>query len=229
MLWETIRKCKVEKHDHHREAAAAARRSSDVETAMFEAGKGPGFVDNMVPTSNDSPQAHINEENALNEISIEKDVDGFHPLNIGKLGMKGRDPLFQPCTPKGCLELLSHSGISVKSKRAVVVGRALFVKRDIIIAAAGQANMIKGDLDQTRAQQLLMLVQMPLMTQVESRAIGSVGDVDFEQACKVLWMGDSACGVELLGEVAVLEEEVVRVEEQAVNVRQGLYEEAVKI
>lgn len=43
---------------------------------------------------------HINEENVLNEISIEKDVDGFHPLNIGKLGMKGRDPLFQPCTPK---------------------------------------------------------------------------------------------------------------------------------
>ncbi|KAF9602458.1 hypothetical protein IFM89_028009 [Coptis chinensis] len=71
--------------------------------------------------------AHINEENVLNEISIEKDVDGFHPSNIGKLGMKGRDPLFQPCTPKGCLELLSRSGISVKSKRAVVVGRSNIV------------------------------------------------------------------------------------------------------
>ncbi|KAI4319411.1 hypothetical protein MLD38_033010 [Melastoma candidum] len=43
---------------------------------------------------------HINEERVLSEISIEKDIDGFHPLNIGKLAMKGRDPLFLPCTPK---------------------------------------------------------------------------------------------------------------------------------
>jgi len=43
---------------------------------------------------------HINEETVLTEISLEKDVDGFHPLNIGKLAMKGRDPLFLPCTPK---------------------------------------------------------------------------------------------------------------------------------
>nr|CAB3463941.1 unnamed protein product [Digitaria exilis] len=43
---------------------------------------------------------HINEEKILSEISIEKDVDGFHPLNIGKLAMKGREPLYVPCTPK---------------------------------------------------------------------------------------------------------------------------------
>lgn len=43
---------------------------------------------------------HINEEKILSQISLEKDVDGFHPLNIGKLAMKGRDPLFIPCTPK---------------------------------------------------------------------------------------------------------------------------------
>lgn len=43
---------------------------------------------------------HINEEKVLSAISIEKDVDGFHPLNIGRLAMKGRDPLFVPCTPK---------------------------------------------------------------------------------------------------------------------------------
>ena len=40
--------------------------------------------------------SHINEEKVLAEISIEKDVDGFHPLNIGKLSMKGREPLFVP-------------------------------------------------------------------------------------------------------------------------------------
>ncbi|KAI3425506.1 Methenyltetrahydrofolate cyclohydrolase [Psidium guajava] len=117
---------------------------------------------------------HINEEKVLSEISIEKDVDGFHPLNIGKLAMKGREPLFLPCTPKGCLELLSRSGISTKGKKAVVVGRSNIVglpvsllllkadatvtvvhshthdpesiirEADIIIAAAGQAMMIKG-------------------------------------------------------------------------------------
>lgn len=49
---------------------------------------------------------HINEEKILTEISLTKDVDGFHPLNIGKLAMKGRDPLFVPCTPKVFLELV---------------------------------------------------------------------------------------------------------------------------
>ncbi|KAJ0976266.1 hypothetical protein J5N97_018231 [Dioscorea zingiberensis] len=118
---------------------------------------------------------HINEDNVLSEISIEKDVDGFHPLNIGKLAMKGREPLFMPCTPKGCLELLSRSGISIKGKKAVVLGRSNIVglpvallllkagatvtivrfhapdsakiicEADIVIAAAGQAMMIKGD------------------------------------------------------------------------------------
>lgn len=51
---------------------------------------------------------HINEEKVLSEISIGKDVDGFHPLNIGKLAMKGREPLFQPCTPKVLVIASSH-------------------------------------------------------------------------------------------------------------------------
>ncbi|KAF9608936.1 hypothetical protein IFM89_012104 [Coptis chinensis] len=89
--------------------------------------------------------AHINEENVLNEISIEKDVDGFHPLNIGKLGMKGRDPLFQPCTPKGCLELLSRSGISVKSKRAVVVGRSNIVGLPDCVASSQSDAFIASE------------------------------------------------------------------------------------
>ncbi|EPS60119.1 hypothetical protein M569_14686, partial [Genlisea aurea] len=48
---------------------------------------------------------HINEEKILSEISLDKDVDGFHPQNIGKLAMKGRAPLFVPCTPKVLLTL----------------------------------------------------------------------------------------------------------------------------
>jgi 5,10-methylene-tetrahydrofolate dehydrogenase/methenyl tetrahydrofolate cyclohydrolase len=46
---------------------------------------------------------HINETRVLDAISLEKDVDGFHPTNIGALAMRGRTPLFVPCTPKvGC-------------------------------------------------------------------------------------------------------------------------------
>ncbi|XP_028068796.1 bifunctional protein FolD 2 [Camellia sinensis] len=157
---------------------------------------------------------HINEEKVLSEISIEKDVDGFHPLNIGKLAMKGREPLFLPCTPKGCLELLSRSGISIKGKKAVVVGRSNIVglpvsllllkadatvtvvhshtrdpesiirEADIIIAAAGQAMMVKGSWIKPGAAVIDVgtnAVDDP------SRKSGYrlVGDVDFHEACKV--------------------------------------------
>lgn len=69
----------------------------------------------------------MNEENILNAVSIEKDVDGFHPLNIGRLAMRGREPLFVPCTPKGCIELLHRYGIDIKGKKAVVIGRSNIV------------------------------------------------------------------------------------------------------
>jgi len=49
---------------------------------------------------------HLKEEPILHAISLEKDVDGFHPVNIGRLAMKGRDPLFIPCTPYGDIVLL---------------------------------------------------------------------------------------------------------------------------
>ncbi|KAK8796342.1 hypothetical protein JH06_4384 [Blastocystis sp. subtype 4] len=119
---------------------------------------------------------HINEERILNAISIEKDVDGFHPLNIGKLSMKGRTPLFVPCTPKGCIELLDRYHVEIAGKNAVVIGRSNIVgipvamlllgrnatvtichshtknlkehlmNADIIVAAVGVANLVKGDM-----------------------------------------------------------------------------------
>lgn len=70
---------------------------------------------------------HMNEQNILNAVSIEKDVDGFHPLNIGRLAMRDREPLFVPCTPKGCIELLHRYDIGIKGKRAVVIGRSNIV------------------------------------------------------------------------------------------------------
>lgn len=69
----------------------------------------------------------MNEQNILNAVRIEKDVDGFHPLNIGRLAMRGREPLFVPCTPKGCIELLHRYGVPIKGKRAVVIGRSNIV------------------------------------------------------------------------------------------------------
>mmetsp|Transcript_15525 Transcript_15525/g.33697 ORF Transcript_15525/g.33697 Transcript_15525/m.33697 type:complete len:335 (+) Transcript_15525:69-1073(+) len=117
---------------------------------------------------------HINEKTILDAISIEKDVDGFHPQNIGCLAMRGRDPLFVPCTPKGCIELLERYKIPIAGKRAVVVGRSNIVglpaalllqnrdatvtmvhsrtpnaekicaEADIVVAACGKAEMVQG-------------------------------------------------------------------------------------
>ncbi|KAH6808469.1 Amino acid dehydrogenase family protein [Perilla frutescens var. frutescens] len=156
---------------------------------------------------------HINEEKILTEISLEKDVDGFHPLNIGKLAMKGRDPLFVPCTPKGCIELLSRSGVTIKGKIAVVVGRSNIVglpvsllllkedatvtvvhsrtkepeniirNADIIIAAAGQATMIKGSWIKPGAA-VIDVGTNAVDDPSKKSGYRLVGDVDFQEACK---------------------------------------------
>ncbi len=119
---------------------------------------------------------HLDEEAVLNSIDLEKDVDGFHPVNIGRLAMKGREPLFIPCTPAGCMELLADAGIQTKGAEAVIVGRSNIVglpmamllqkadatvtichsrtkdlaahlkRADIVVAAIGWAEMIKGDM-----------------------------------------------------------------------------------
>jgi 5,10-methylene-tetrahydrofolate dehydrogenase/methenyl tetrahydrofolate cyclohydrolase len=118
---------------------------------------------------------HIDDEEILGAISLEKDVDGFHPINIGRLSMKRREPLFVPCTPKGCIELLDRTGVEIEGKRAVVLGRSNIVglpvamlllhrnatltichsrtkdlpgvvrQADILVAAVGRAQMVRGD------------------------------------------------------------------------------------
>ncbi len=143
-------------------------------------------VEKLVQTLNADPNVHgilvqlplpagLDEEQVLRTISIEKDVDGFHPVNIGRLAQKGREPLFVPCTPAGCLILLEKAGAQIEGANAVVVGRSnivgmpaalLLVKAnatttichsrtkdlpavcreaDILIAAIGRAEMIRGD------------------------------------------------------------------------------------
>ena len=50
-----------------------------------------------------------------------KDVDGFHPLNVGRLLTRGSQPAFVPCTALGCMELLTRSGVDVRGKNAVIL------------------------------------------------------------------------------------------------------------
>jgi len=118
---------------------------------------------------------HLDEESVLRTISEKKDIDGFHPMNIGRLAQKGREPLFVPCTPDGCMYLLEKTGIEFEGANAVVLGRSnivgmpaalLLVKRnatvtichsrtknlpevcreaDILIAAVGRVEMVKKD------------------------------------------------------------------------------------
>lgn len=75
---------------------------------------------------------HLDEESALKTISLDKDVDGFHPINIGRLAMKGRDPEFIPATPYGCMVLLQEAekllpDFSISGSNAVVLGRSNIV------------------------------------------------------------------------------------------------------
>ncbi|KAJ8748930.1 hypothetical protein K2173_013366 [Erythroxylum novogranatense] len=157
---------------------------------------------------------HMDEENVLNAVSIEKDVDGFHPVNIGRLAMRGREPLFVPCTPKGCIELLHRYGVQIKGKKAVVIGRsnivgmpaALLLQRedatvsivhsrtknpeaitkqaDIVISAVGQPNMVKGSWIKPGAVVIDVGIN-PVEDAKSRRGYRLVGDVCYEEASKV--------------------------------------------
>ena len=72
---------------------------------------------------------HINEQTILDMINPEKDADGFHPLNVGKLSisLKNDERLLVPCTPFGCLLMLKSLNIDIQGKNAVVVGRSNIV------------------------------------------------------------------------------------------------------
>lgn len=70
---------------------------------------------------------HMDEERILSAISLEKDVDGFHPLNVGNLALRSRKPLFLPCAAKACIELLLQSGIEIMGKHVTVIGRSKVV------------------------------------------------------------------------------------------------------
>lgn len=158
--------------------------------------------------------SHMNEQNVLNAVCIEKDVDGFHPLNIGRLAMRGREPLFVPCTPKGCIELLHRFGVSIKGKRAAVIGRSNIVgmpaalllqkedatvsivhsrtenpeeitrQADIVIAAVGQPNMVKGSWIKPGAVVIDVGIN-PVEDSRSPKGYRLVGDVFYEEVSKI--------------------------------------------
>jgi len=74
---------------------------------------------------------HIDEKKVLNAIDPDKDVDGFHPVNVGRLMIGGAEAKFLPCTPAGIQELIVRAGVETSGARVVVVGRSNIVGKPI--------------------------------------------------------------------------------------------------
>ncbi len=76
---------------------------------------------------------HIDEKVILNTIDPDKDVDGFHPVNVGRLLIGGNEVKFPPCTPAGIQEMIKRAGVETKGKEVVVVGRSNIVGKPIAV------------------------------------------------------------------------------------------------
>lgn len=157
---------------------------------------------------------HFDEGKILSMLRLEKDVDGFHPLNMGNLAMTGREPLFIPCTPKGCIELLLRSGVQIMGKRAVVIGRSnivglptslllqryhatvtvlnAFTKKpetiareaDIVVAAVGIPDLVRGSWLKPGAV-VIDVGTYPIEDASCEHGYRIMGDVCYEEAVKV--------------------------------------------
>ncbi len=145
--------------------------------------------------------SHIDEERVLLAISPEKDVDGFHPVNVGNLSI-GR-PGYVSCTPAGVIQLLKRSGISIQGKECVVLGRSNIVgkpmamlllrengtvtvchsrtenlreitrRADILVAAVGKPGMV----DETYVKDGAVVIDVGIHRNEDNKLCG---DVDFE-------------------------------------------------
>lgn len=145
---------------------------------------------------------HISEAKVIETIAKEKDVDGFHPLNVAGLWQK--TPHMEPCTPKGIMYLLKEMGIDPKGKRAVVIGRSNIVglptakmlldanatvtqchtrtvdmpsitrQADILVVAAGKAKMVTGDM----VSDGVVVIDVGMDRDPETGKL--CGDVDFD-------------------------------------------------
>lgn len=160
---------------------------------------------------------HIHADNIIEHIATHKDVDGFHPYNIGRLAQ--RSPQLRPCTPKGMMTMLTQSGISLKGQEAVVVGASNIVGRpmalelllagctttvchrmtkdleshvrraEILVVAVGKPNFIPGEWVKEGAVVLDVGIN-----RLEDGSL--VGDVEFEVAKeKAAWISPVPGGV----------------------------------
>ncbi|KAH9824514.1 C-1-tetrahydrofolate synthase, cytoplasmic [Teratosphaeria destructans] len=157
---------------------------------------------------------HINEYNVTSAVADSKDVDGFGGPNIGELAKKGGKPLFVPCTPKGVMVLLEESGVDVKGKNAVVLGRSDIVgapvsyllrnadatvtvchsktkdlqevikTADILVAAIGKERYVKGDWLKPGAV-VIDVGTNYIPDDTKKSGQRLVGDVDYDSAAEV--------------------------------------------
>ena len=170
---------------------------------------------------------HIDSNKILENILPDKDVDGFHPYNIGKLSL-GK-PALRPCTPKGILTLLQSTGVDLKGMDAVVIGASNIVGKpmamelinarstvtvcrsttrdlpkivrqaDIVIAATGVAQMVKGDW----IKQGAIVIDVGINRLADGKL---VGDVDFEEAKEVAsWITPVPGGVGPMTVITLME------------------------
>ncbi|WP_379161954.1 bifunctional methylenetetrahydrofolate dehydrogenase/methenyltetrahydrofolate cyclohydrolase FolD [Paenibacillus sp. sgz5001063] len=149
---------------------------------------------------------HIDEKAVINAIAVQKDVDGFHPINVGNLVI-GDDSLL-PCTPAGVIELIKRTGTGMSGKHAVVIGRSNIVGKpvslllqrenatvtmchsrtanmaelsrqaDILVVAIGRANFIDGSFVKPGA----VVIDVG-MNRLDNGKLA--GDVDYESAKEV--------------------------------------------
>ena len=146
---------------------------------------------------------HIDEENVIDAIAREKDVDGFHPLNVAGLWL-GKDCIV-PCTPAGIMRMLDSIGVELKGKNAVVVGRSNIVGKpvakllldrnatvtiahsrtgdlgevcrsaDVLVVAVGKAGLVTGDMIKPGA----VVIDVGMNRNAEGKLCG---DVDYASA-----------------------------------------------
>jgi methylenetetrahydrofolate dehydrogenase (NADP+)/methenyltetrahydrofolate cyclohydrolase len=131
---------------------------------------------------------HINEQRVIEAISPEKDVDGFHPVNVGRmtLGLPG----FLPATPAGILELLRRGGIETTGKHVVVIGRSAIVGTpvSILLSRPGEPGNATVTLCHSRTHDL------PAITRQADILIAAIGKARFVHAD---WVKDGAVVIDV--------------------------------
>ena len=155
---------------------------------------------------------HINEENVIKQVNLHKDVDGFHPQNIGNMALNRKQNMIAPCTPEGCIELLDRYNIEIQGKHVVMLGRSnivgmplslLFLHRnatvtichsktknikditktaDILVSACGNPQFIKKNHIKNGCI-ILDIGINALPDETKKRKYRLVGDVDYDDVC----------------------------------------------